>query len=130
MGEFDFGRDVVSFLSILITFVAFVLTLISPDELGKYIIPLIVVFFVVLGVYVMNYLRKLTESQGIEIRKLNEKLNIYKEIGELRAKVDLIFNSQMEKRGKSDAVELIIRVIQIGAILFAAYIILKAINVL
>ncbi len=58
--------------------------------------------------------------------KINEKINIYRDISDLKAKMDLLLN--MKKRGQADFIEVIIRVIQIGAIIFSGYIILKALG--
>ncbi len=62
----------------------------------------------------------------MEIKKINEKLNVHKDISDLKSKIEFLFNYKMQKRGGTDLIEIFIRLIQIGAIIFAVYIILKA----
>jgi len=67
----------------------------------------------------------------LELNKLNEKINIYKDIFDLKAKVELLYFDKMKKRGQAMylPMDIIIRIIQIGAIIFAIYIILKALGI-
>tara|TARA_Y100000034_G_C6884879_1_gene406111 strand:- start:177 stop:458 length:282 start_codon:yes stop_codon:yes gene_type:complete len=86
------------------------------------------VFLLTIASYLFLSIKTLINIQGKEIKKTNEKINIYKDIYDLKAKVDLLFN--MKKRGNIDLTEILMRLIQIGAIVFAAYIILKSLGIL
>ena len=78
--------------------------------------------------YIINYFRRQIEEHEEEINKLNEKINIYKNIPDLKTKVEFLFSNKMNKRGQGNLVEVLIRAIQIGAIIFAGYIILKVLG--
>lgn len=130
MKRFDFNKDITSFISILITLAALLFSINSPEIFSRYSIPLMVILFLVLFIYVINYFKIGIEEHEKEISKINEKINIYKDISDIKAKVELLFiNNKMKKRGQSIPVDFIIKIIQIGAIIFAIYVILKALGV-
>jgi hypothetical protein len=131
MDEFRFGKDLLSFVSIITTLFALIVALISPEIAKIYLIPLIVILFIVLFLYIINYFRKQLEVHSKEIKKMNEKINIHRDISDLKAKVEILMKGpNMGKRGNADLVEIIIKVIQITAIAIAGFIILKALGVL
>ncbi|MAG01754.1 hypothetical protein CMI42_00285 [Candidatus Pacearchaeota archaeon] len=117
--------DLFGFISLFLTFIsllfAFGLSL-------EFMILSLGVFLLTIASYLFLSIKTLINIQGKEIKKTNEKINIYKDIYDLKAKVDLLFN--MKKRGNIDLTEILMRLIQIGAIVFAAYIILKSLGIL
>lgn len=89
------------------------------------------VFLIVIATYVYFSMRNVIESHTVEINKLNEKINIYKDISYLKAKIEILMNnSKMKKRGQAQLTDTLIRIVQIAAIMFAVYIILKAIGII
>lgn len=126
MEKFDFGKDILGFISILITIFAVLLSLVFQSNSFEYLIPLIIVLGISGLAYIINYFRLGIEIHEKRLNKLDEKINIYKDISDLKAKVDLLFAQfKMNKRGQ---IEVIIKVIQIGAILVAGYFIITALN--
>ena len=132
MKKFDFAKDFLSFVSIIITLIAIILSALSPEILSKFLIPLGVTVLVLLFVYIINYFKNNLEEHEKEINKLNENLNIHKEFSNLKAKVDMMFinfSNIRNKKGQAGGfIEIIIKIIQIAAIVFALYIIITAIN--
>jgi len=131
MGEENINKDIISFISVLATFFALLSTLISPEIFNNYFITIIGVFILVLVLYLINYFKKDIERHEKEINKINDKLNIYKDISDLKANVGVLMNNlKIKKRGQAIPTDLIIKLIQIAAIIFAGYIILKALKVI
>jgi len=126
MKKFEFSKDIISFVAVLITFIALLVTLNFPEILDKYFLPLLVILFLVIFMYITNYFRMGIEEHEKELNKLNEKINIYKDISDLKSRVEFIFE-RMGKKGQNDIIELFIRLIQIGAIIFAGYVIIMVI---
>jgi len=79
---------------------------------------------VVLATYMYLTFHRIINHQGKEIKKLNEKINIYENLSDLKAKVDML----MRKKGQSDIIEFLIKIIQIVAIVTAGFLILRALN--
>ena len=130
MKHFEFSKDIISFFSVAISFIAFIATIILPEIFNKYFVPMVIILFLVLFIYIINYLKRTLEEHETEISKINEKINIYKDISYLKAKIESLENNKMGKRGQGAFIEIFIKLIQIGAIIFAGYIILKALGVI
>jgi len=118
--------DFFGFIALIFTFVSILFSIRLSFETT---ILSVGVFLIIIATYTFIILRETINKHGKEIHRLNEKINIHKDISDLKAKVDYLFN-KMGKRGNGDLVEVFIRLIQIAAIIFAGYIILKAIGAL
>lgn len=123
----DANFDVLGLIALALGFISvlFSFNLSLPD-----IIMSVGIFLVIIATYLYFSFRSVLNHQAIEIKKLKEKLNIYKDISDLRTKVEILFdNFKMKKKGQSIPIDLLIRIIQILAIIFAGYIILKSLGV-
>lgn len=117
--------DLLGFIALLTTFVSILLSFnLSTEE----IVLSTGAFLIMIAAYIYFAFKETINQQSHEIKKIKEKLNIYREINEIKAKIELLMN--MKKRGNADATEILIRIIQIAAIIFAGYIILKALGAL
>ncbi len=130
MKHFEFSKDIISFFSVIISFIALIATIILPEIFNKYFVPMVIILFLVLFIYIINYFKRILEEHETEISKINEKINIYRDISYLKAKIEFLEKSKMGKKGQGDFIEILIKLIQIGAIIFAGYIILKALGVI
>jgi len=121
--EIDF--DILGLIALFLTTISI---LFSFNLSIKDIVMSVGVFFILIASYAYLSFKNIISKHAKEINKINEKINIYKDISDLKAKVEVLFN-KMEKRGQAQIIEILIRLIQIGAIVFAGYIILKALGV-
>jgi hypothetical protein len=113
------------FIGLMLAFISIIISInISQQE----IMLAIGSFMIVLASYVYITLRGTMNKHAKEINKINEKINIHRDISDLKAKVEILFN-KMEKRGQVQLADVLIRIIQIVGILIAGYIILKALGV-
>jgi len=121
-----FKFDTLSFVTLAMTLISILFSLklaISETILA------IGIFLIILAIYIYLNFKTTLNSHATEIGKLNEKINIYRDISDLKAKVKILFNKEtMKKRGQVDLTEVLIRIVQVLAILFAGYIILKALG--
>ena len=124
--KLEFTFDTFGLIALIFTFIS---VLFSFNLSSSEVILAVGVFLIILATYVYLSFQMIINEHGKEIKKLNEKINIYKDIFDLRAKVDFLFN-KMGKRGQAQVVEILIRIIQIAAIVFAGYIILKALGLI
>jgi hypothetical protein len=122
----DLKFDVLGIISLVLTFISILFSLKLSIENT---ILSVGVFLIIIATYLFIVIRNNIYEHAKEIEKINEKINIYRNISDLNAKVELLMNLKMGKRGNGDFVEIIIRIIQIAAIIFAGYIILKALGV-
>lgn len=127
MKDKTLSYDIISILSFISTIIAIITSLLFPNILETYFWQIIAVTSLVVASVIINFFKKGIEDNTLEIRKLKERLDINNELIDLKAKV-LYLLKMKDKRGKEDLLELIIRIIQIGAIIFTVYIIIKAIQ--
>jgi len=122
--DLEIKFDLLSFAALVLTFISIAFSLKLSSETT---ILAIGVFLIIIATYAFLIFKDTINSHAKEIKKLNEKINIYKDLSDLKARVDIIFHN-MGKRGNTDVLEIFIRLIQIAAILFAGYIILKSLG--
>jgi len=122
----QFRFDTFGFIALVMTFVSI---LFSFNLSLSDIITATSVFLIILATYIYISFKDIINQHAQEISKINEKINIYKDISDLKVKLEFLMNSlKMKKRGKGDLVEVFIRIVQIGAIIFATFIIFKALG--
>ena len=114
--------DWLGIAGIVITFISI---LVSINLSPQYFIIAVGIFLIIISTYIFNTIKNTINKNSEEINKLNEKINIWKDISELKAKVDFLM---MNKRGRGDFADILIRMIQIVGILAAFYLIFKAIT--
>lgn len=122
----EFKIDLLSAITIIVTIISIILSInLSPIYIVTSISILVLMFFafIVLSFWVIQ------NRQALEIKKLNEKLNIHQELIDLKAKVTYLID-KMGKRGQMHPIELMIRLMQIIAIIISVFIILKALQVI
>lgn len=121
-----FSFDILSFIALTITFISILFSFnLSIQE----IVMSVGIFLIIIATYAYLSLKEIINRHAEEIKKMNEKINIYKDISDLKAKIEILMNYfKMKKRGQAQFTEVLIRIIQIGAIIFAVYIILKALG--
>ncbi|MDP2947614.1 MAG: hypothetical protein Q8N88_05860 [Nanoarchaeota archaeon] len=109
--------DTIGIIALVLTFISF---LFSFNLSSSDITLSVSIFVLILVTYFYFTMRGIIDFHQVEIKRLNEKVNIYKDIAYLKAMVD--------KRGQVIPLDILMRTIQIGAIVFAVYMILKAIG--
>lgn len=119
----EMNIDILGIIALVFTIVSILVSF----KLSVYDVILSVsIFLIILATSAYLSFRNVINKHAKEIKNIKEKLNIYKELAELRAKMDLLYNQKMNKKAQVNFVEILIRIIQIGAIIFAIYIVLKA----
>lgn len=120
--------DVFGLFALVLTFISILVSIASLDF--SEIIISIGIFLIIIATYVYLSFFNIINQHAKEIDAINEKINIHKDISELKAKVEFLFNNvQMKKRGQTQLIPVLIRVVQVVAILVAIYLILKALGV-
>lgn len=127
MDKLKTNFDVLGFIALILTFISILLSIntLSVPE----IFISIGIFMIIIATYVYLSFYSIINQHAEEIDKINRNINIYKEISDLKAKVDSLVNNQMKKRGQAQLVPILIRIIQIVAIIIAVYLILKALGI-
>lgn len=117
--------DIISIIALILTIISLLL---SFNLSLNYFILSIAALFIMIASYIYIAFKNIISKHAIEIIKLKEKLNIQERISRIEAKLDILTN--MKKRANGDIIEILIRIIQIGAIVFAVFIILKALSII
>ncbi len=123
--EDTIGYDIISILSFFSTILAIIASLFYPAILQQYFWQIITIASLVTLTIIIMFFKRNIEGNRKEVEKLKERMNIQDQLIDLKSKVEYLMQMK-DKRGKEDFLEIIIRIIQIGAIIFAAYIIFKA----
>jgi len=123
--ELEFKADAFSVVAIVATIISIIISFNLPVI---YLIISIASILFAFFTYVVLSFGIVQNRQGLEIKKLNEKLNIHKELIDLKAKVNYLID-KMGKKGQNDFAILLIRLIQIVLIGVAVFIILKGLRV-
>ena len=116
--------DIISIIALILTIISLLL---SFNISFNYFILSIAALFIMIASYIYIAFKNTISEHAIEIIKLKEKLNIQERISKVEARLDILAN--MKKRANGDIIEILIRIIQIGAIIFAGYIIIKALSI-
>lgn len=91
--ELDFQVDALTLISLIATFVSIFIS-INVNLSFFEIIASISVFFTILALSLHIPFKRVLSRQSEAIKKLEEKINIYREIGELKARMNVLERSK------------------------------------